>query len=61
MEQPLDKFERHELIIKLLINTFVSVPPDKVRGIAQCAFNWEYLSDKWLKSELAKDEVRGDV
>ena len=61
MERPLDTFERRELIVELLVNTFVSVRPDAVRSIALCAFNWTYLSDQWLLKELLKDEIGADV
>lgn len=60
MERPLDAFERRALIVELLVNTFVSVPPDKVRSIAEAAFGWTYLSDAWLLKELAKDEGQID-
>jgi hypothetical protein len=61
MERPLDTFERRELIVELLVNTFVSVRPDAVRSIARSAFNWTYLSDQWLLKELLKDEIGADV
>lgn len=61
MERPLDTFERRELIVELLVNTFVSVRPDAVRSIARSAFSWAYLSDQWLLKELLKDEIGADV
>ena len=56
MERPLDPHERRALIVELLVNTFITVPPEKVRTIAEMAFGWTYLSDAWLLKELAKDE-----
>ena len=60
MERPLEGFERRELIVELLVNTFVSVPRDQVRSIARMALNWTFASDKWLLEQTALDKAKGN-